>query len=115
MNLKLGQVFWKRNINEYGGLGRSDFECKVVGIKVCEFIDGSKFTDFLVEETRLNDYHESFKAKESRTHQESYRYDHNSNELTHWYEVNWPGHFAEWQKVKDKMLTTKPKDLRKGP
>ncbi len=115
MKLKLGQVFWMRDVNEYGGLGRSDYECKVVGTKICNFIDGTRFTDYLIEKTRLNSYHASFNTKKSRTTKETLRYDHDSKEIKYWFEINWPAHCAEWRLVKDKIYRTKPKGLRKGP
>lgn len=115
MNLKLGQIFWVRELNEYGGIGRSDFECKVIGKKVCQFLNGKNFTDFLVEITRLNDYHVSFSSKESRTHNKTFRFDLNTKELKYWHEQHWPGNIEEWRPFKDKIFKTKPKDLRSGP
>ena len=88
---KLGQIFYTRDINEYGGLGRSDFECKVVGIKDCRFLNGDRFIDFLIEETRLNDYHVSFKKKKDRTHELTLRYDFDTNSYRYWHVQHCPG------------------------
>ena len=120
MKLKLGQVFWQRDTNEYDGtaLGRSDFECKVVGVKLCTFIDGTGFTDYLIKKTRLNGYHgyhEYFKTKESRTVDLTFRYDHDDKTIKYWHEQYWPGHVTEWRDVEEHIYKKKPKGLRKGP
>lgn len=115
MKLKLGQVFWMQDVNEFGGVGRSDYECKVVGVKVCEFLNQPGFTDYLLEKTRLNSYHASFKTKESRTNKETLRYHPNTKELVYWHAQYWPGTVEEWREVKDKVFIKKPKTLRKGP
>ena len=115
MKLKLGQIFWQRDTNEYGAQGRSDYECKVVGIKVCKFIDKTGFTDYLIKKTRLNGYHVDFKSKESRTIDLSLRYDHDDKTIRYWHEQHWPGHVAEWRAFKADIIKKKPKDLRKGP
>lgn len=115
MKLKLGQVFWMQDVNEFGGVGRSDYECKVVGTKICKFIDGSGFTDYLIDKTRLNSYHVSFKAKKDRTNRETLRYDHDTKELKYWFSIHWPKTVEMWKPVKDKIFKKKPRGLRKGP
>lgn len=114
MKLKLGQIFWMRDLNEYGGLGDCDFECKVVGLKECKFLDGTKFTDFLIQKTLLNNYHESFKSVKSRTHEESLRYDFETKELKYWFSMSWPAEHSEWRKLDSSVHKTKPKGLRRG-
>lgn len=113
-DFKLGQIFWMRDVNEFGGVGRSDFECKVIGIKDCKFLNGARFIDFLVEETRLNDYHESFKFKKSRTHEVSFRYDFQDKTLKYWHAQYWPGTVEEWRQVERQIFSAKPKNLRVG-
>lgn len=115
MKLKLGQIFWIRDIDCYGEIGRSDYECKVIGVKNCKFIDNSSFDDYLVEETRLNGYNVSFKSKESRTKEISFRYDNDEKQLKYWYVQNWPSEVKKWKIFDDKICLKKPKNLRKDP
>jgi hypothetical protein len=105
---KLGQTFWIRD-------DRSDYECKVICTKVCTFLDGTKFTDILVQQIRLNDFHVSFYPVEKRTREVSYRYYFHDKKLSMWEEPrNWPGHVpGSWQAFKYELSLTVFKNLRK--
>ena len=102
---KLGDIFYYK---EFHVQRMSYYECKVIGVKVCDFLNGQKFTDFLIEQTAMNNYHEDFKKKEDRTGEETFRLDRNSNKLTYWHEQNWPAHFSEWRSFKGTLLKSKP-------
>ena len=107
-SFKLGQVFWMRD-------ERSDYECTVVGTKVCEFLNNPGFTDYLVSVVRINDFHVSFYPIDKRTKEISFRYLNDEQRFTEWQEPReWPGHVpGKWTKPTYKFFITKPKDLRK--